>query len=71
MVRLALLAAPGLRADLAVEVAREPPDPLAERFGEIDWDVTVEEEPMAAATTRDVDLVDVARRSCSRTTGTS
>lgn len=62
MVRLALLAAPGLAHDLAVELARELPDLLAERFGEVDWDVTVEEEPMAAATTRDVDLVEIARR---------
>ncbi len=62
MVRLVLLAAPGPAHDLAVELARDLPDLLAERLGEIDWDVTVEEEPMAAATTRDVDLVDVARR---------
>jgi hypothetical protein len=61
-VRLALLTAPGLAHDLAVELAGELPDLLAGRFGEVEWEVTVEEEPMAAATTRDVDLVEIARR---------
>jgi stage V sporulation protein SpoVS len=61
-VRPALLAAPGHAHDLAVELARDLPDLLAERFVEVDRDVTVEEEPTAAATTRDIDLVDVARR---------
>lgn len=61
-VRLALLAAPGLAYDFAVDLGRALPDLLAERFGNVDWEVTVDQEPMAAATTGDVDLVEIVRR---------
>jgi hypothetical protein len=57
-----LLAAPGIAHDLAARLARELPQLLGRRFPEVDWDVVVRPEPMAAASESDVDLVEIARR---------
>jgi hypothetical protein len=61
-VTLGLLAAPGLAHDLALELARDLSELLPQRFPEVDWHVTVRDEPLAAASTASIDLVDVARR---------
>jgi hypothetical protein len=56
-----LLAAPGLAHEVARELARELPRELRWRFPEVQWEVDVEVEPMAAASGSDVDLVSIAR----------
>jgi hypothetical protein len=62
-IRLGLLAAPdGLAHDLAEELAEKVPDQLAESYGGTAWEVEVAEEPLAATTSPDVDLVGAVRR---------
>jgi hypothetical protein len=57
-----LLAAPGIAYDVGARLARELPQLLRGRFPEVDWDVVLLPEPMAAASQSDVDLVEIARR---------
>jgi uncharacterized membrane protein len=61
-VTVGLLAAPGLTYELADRLARELPGLLGRRFPEADWRVVVREEPIAAASDNDVDLVEVAHQ---------
>jgi uncharacterized membrane protein len=57
-----LLAAPGFTVDLAERLAGELPEVLRRRFPEAEWRVVVQMEPMAGASDRDVDLVQIARQ---------
>ena len=57
-----LLAAPGLVYDLARDLSRDLPRLLARRFPEVNWQVVLRPEPAAAASERDVDLVEIARQ---------
>jgi uncharacterized membrane protein len=61
-VRVGLLAAPGLAFELAVRLARELPSLLRRRFPNVEWEVVVSEEPAAAASRSDVDLVEIAHQ---------
>jgi hypothetical protein len=58
---LGLLAAPGLARDLADDLAEALPKVLGERHPDTNWQVVVQEEPLAAASALDVDLIRVAR----------
>lgn len=60
VVTLGLLAAPGLAHELANQLARELPGLLRARFPNVDWRVEVREELAAAASSSDVDLVEIA-----------
>jgi uncharacterized membrane protein len=57
-----LLAAPGLPHELAERLADELPDLLRRRFPGVEWRVVLRTEPMAAASYRDVDLVEIAHK---------
>jgi hypothetical protein len=59
---LGILAAPGLVYDVAQRLSRELGGLLAQRFPDVEWEVVLREEPTAAASESDVDLVEIARR---------
>jgi uncharacterized membrane protein len=56
------LAAPGLAYELATRLARQLPGILRRRYPEVEWQVVVREEAAAAASSHDVDLVEIARK---------